>query len=158
MIEWEGVYYHVDCSGDKWAVKNRPSPLGHPESAYRYAPNLKLSDDPDCKEDQRSVSGRLALLPKPVFNLEAIVRQVLEKVPKSPAASATDSNVPVSPDLDFKQLRSIRSLSGPLTGLTPHLMTKCVGLHVKPIVQNNGRRQAILSIGPNALTEAQIMH
>jgi hypothetical protein len=72
-IEWEAMYYHVAPFKDKWDVRLRPSPVGHAHPTLRYVPTELLSQKSANHTDFRSVSGRVLVMPQPVFSLEAIV-------------------------------------------------------------------------------------
>ena len=63
FLEWEATYFHVPF--DKWSVDLQSSAVGGNHAQVRYG-------------DQRTVAGRIMMLPQPVFNLGAIVAQVLD--------------------------------------------------------------------------------
>lgn len=132
FIEWESTYYHVDK--DKWSVQLRPSPVGHAHPQVRYAPNVEFSNDPSNYTDIRTLSGRVLVLPQPVFSLENIVLSVIENA--SPDVTLTPDEIA---DLQ-KNIRQIKFISAPLSGLTSHLLTRCEGAHVKPNVRVQGQK------------------
>jgi len=132
FIEWESVYYHIDK--DKWSVQLRPSPVGHAHPQVRYAPNVELSDDASNHTDFRSLSGRVLVLPQPVFSLENTVLSVIDN--PSPDVTLTPDEIS---DLQ-KNIRHIKFISAPLSGLTSHLLTRCEGAHVKPNVRVQGQK------------------
>lgn len=145
FIEWEGIYYHIDK--DLWDVQLRPSPVGHPISQVRYVPGqtLLITDpvgDAKNQADFRTLSGRVMVLPQPTLSLESIVTQVLQN----------QSNV-IPPDIDpvalQEQIRKIKFISAPLSGLTNHLLTRVEGAHVKPNVRVQGQ-----NVVPLAATDA----
>jgi hypothetical protein len=135
FIEWEGMYYHIDK--DLWDVALRPSPVGHPISQVRYVPGQALlTSDPveDAKNqtDWRTLSGRVMVLPQPTLSLESVVDQVLDN----------KSNVlpgDINPATLEQQIRQIKFISAPLSGLTNHLLTRVEGAHVKPNVRVPGQ-------------------
>ena len=135
-IEWEGLYYHVGPFEDEWEVKLRPSPVGHAHHQVRYVPKNVLTKDEKNHKDFRTASGRVLVLPQPVFSLEALVKQVLDSASKDVALT----------DDDKKRLRDnirqIQFISAPLSGLTNHLLTRYEGAHVKPNVRRQGERKA----------------
>ncbi|KAK7598454.1 hypothetical protein V3481_000080 [Fusarium oxysporum f. sp. vasinfectum] len=131
FIEWEGLYYHIDK--ELWDVQLRPSPVGHPISRVRYVPGQALlTADGASQADFRTLNGRVMVLPQPTLNLETMVAQVLQN----------KSNV-LPPDIDAsalqQQIRKIKFLSAPLSGLTNHLVTRVQGAHVKPNVRVQGQ-------------------
>ena len=81
FIEWEALYYHIDRS--KWDVGIKQSLVGHAHSQVRFSSTSQLfGDTEDQKENQKDfrwLSGRVLILPQPVFSLQNIVKQVLEK-------------------------------------------------------------------------------
>ncbi|MCJ1385953.1 hypothetical protein MMC17_009078 [Xylographa soralifera] len=148
FIEWESIYYHVDFN--KWDVEVRPSPVGHPSKQVRYGINVDLSQDTASREDARVLSGRVLVLPQPVFNLEAIVLQVLEETP--PDMKLTPQQI-----LDVKNtIRKMKFISAPLSGLTNHLLTRCEGAHVKPSVRSQGQTLVPLKAASDGLKLALI--
>ncbi|KAI1624653.1 hypothetical protein EDD37DRAFT_627652 [Exophiala viscosa] len=158
FIEWEAIYYHVGDSDnfrDHWTVHLAPSPVGHDHSQVRYTPKLKLADEQDPKShrnpnhtDFRTVSGRVPILPQPVFSLEALVLQVLNNNPKGlqEALSYDSTTSPADQIQALRQrIRQIKFLSAPLDGLTSHLLTRCEGAHVRPLVRNVDNTLAVLN-------------
>ncbi|KAF2269962.1 hypothetical protein CC78DRAFT_557805 [Lojkania enalia] len=133
IIEWEAIYYHI--RKESWDVQLRPSPVGHPHPQFRYVPGSKplLSDPSNStnQQDFRTLSGRVPVLPQPLFNLQDVVLQVLD---------SNSPEIPVDIDRDTlkKQLQQIKIISAPLTGIMSHLLTRCEGAHVKPNVRTQG--------------------
>jgi hypothetical protein len=131
FIEWESIYYHIDKNS--WEVSLRPSPFGHPTPQVRYyIPENRL--DPKNQKDTRSLSGRVLVLPQPVFNLENVIKNVID---------TPDAATILQPDerktlLD--NIRKIKFVSAPLSGLTNHLLTRYAGAHVKPNVRKQGEK------------------
>lgn len=133
-IEWEGIYYHVGPFDKKhWDVRLRPSPVGHAHPTLRYVPTEVLASKDENHQDFRSVSGRVLVLPQPVFSLEALVLQVLD--------SATDDiKLTDQAKSDLRDnIRTIQFISAPLSGLTNHLLTRFEGSHVKPNMRVQGQ-------------------
>jgi hypothetical protein len=137
FIEWESIYYHIDK--DIWDVELRPSPVGHAHSQVRYVPGkqLLLSDPTNKTKNQnnyRTLSGRVIVLPQPRFSLESVVLQVIDSkspdIPKDLDSSLDDIK---------KNIRQIKFISAPLSGLTNHLLTRAEGSHVKPNVRSPGQ-------------------
>lgn len=141
FIEWEAVYYHI--AFDKWEVKVRPSPVGHAHSQVRYVPKIKLADSThsNCK-DFRIVDGRVLILPQPVFSLQNTILQLIQNQPPglSDVISKADQN-----DLSTN-IQNIKFISATLSGLTDHLLTRCEGAHVKPLVRIQGGSNTPLDV------------
>lgn len=131
FIEWESTYYHIDFN--KWDVALRTSPVGHPNSQFRYGPRVNLASDPANQADARVLSGRVLVLPQPVFSLEATVLQVLNIDPSDP-------NLTTQQKQTVSDIRKFKFISAPLSGLTSHLLTRCEGAHVKPNVRAQGEK------------------
>jgi hypothetical protein len=134
FVEWEARYYHIDFS--KWAVQVRSSPVGLPISYLRYGiPELLSSDQKGSNlDDFRYVSGRTLILPQPVFSLKSAVKAVLDSNdPSSPYKSAADKSTLLS------GIDKLPFMSCPLSGVQEHLLTRVMGTHVKPIVNNPGK-------------------
>jgi hypothetical protein len=144
FIEWEAIYYHV--AKDHWNVRLAPSPVGHDHSQLRYTPNVKLADEKNPGTginpnhiDFRTASGRVLILPQPVFSLEAVVLQVLDNNPVG-LQEAVNKDPTISADhikTLRERIRQIKFLSAPLDGLTSHLLTRCEGAHVRPLVRTH---------------------
>lgn len=132
FIEWEALYYHIDRT--KWEIGVRPSPVGHAHSQVRFTVNEALYKDPAVQKDYRYASGRVPILPQPVFSLQAIVQQVLDNPgPQLPLSSGEVLEVKAN-------VSKLKFLSAPLDGLTQHLLTRYVGTHVAPNIRTQGKR------------------
>ncbi|KAF2839439.1 hypothetical protein M501DRAFT_954904 [Patellaria atrata CBS 101060] len=127
FLEWEAIYYHIPI--EKWSVELVSSPIGNNHSQVRYMVKEPLYNDLESTEDVRTVSGRILVLPQPVFNLQAILAQVL-------SVSGTD----LPPELEtveqrdafIKAVGTLDFISGELDGLTTNLLTLKEGSHVPP--------------------------
>ena len=150
FIEWESIYYHIDK--DLWDVKLRPSPVGHPNSQLRYVPNVELSDDLANQTDYRTLSGRIPVLPQPVFSLQNIVLSVINNASHDPAMTLTTDQIN---DLK-KNIQQIKFISAPLSGLMNHLLTRVEGSHVKPNVRVQGQKVTPLTAAANASQDIDI--
>lgn len=106
--------------------------VGHAHPTLRYVTTEVLSQKDENHQDFRSVSGRVMVLPQPVFSLEAIVMQVLDSASKDVALT-------VAQKTELRNnIRNLQFLSAPLAGLTNHLLTRFEGAHVKPNVRTQG--------------------
>jgi hypothetical protein len=151
FIEWETLYYHIDRS--KWKVAVRPSPVGHKHLQVRYGVDGLLYDDKEedptkgNQADKRFLSGRILILPQPVFSLEAIVNQVLDN---------PGPDMPIKDPTEIKKIktniRKLQFISAPLSGMTEHLLTRYEGTHVKPNLRYQGQQVKPLQA---AITQAQ---
>lgn len=140
FMEWEGIYYHVDRS--KWDVGVRPSPVGHAHSQVRFSVDEPLYNNPDNQKDFRYVSGRVLILPQPVFSLQSIVKQVLD----NPGQELHDVDV----EGIKANISKLNFVSAPLDGLTNHLLTKYTGSHVTPNVRVQGKTAVPLEYAWNS--------
>jgi hypothetical protein len=154
FVEWEATYYHIDRT--KWEVGVRPSPVGHAHSQVRFTVNEPLYNDQSMQKDYRRVSGRVMILPQPVFSLQAIVAQVLDN--PSPQALLDTTQVQKIKD----NIAKLKFISAPLDGLTQHLLTRYVGTHVSPNIRTQGKknvplRDAVISSDPIGFGEDGMM-
>jgi hypothetical protein len=143
FIEWEGLYYHAGPMKDKRDIELRPTAVGHHHPTVRYTPKEVLSDNAKNHEDFRTVSGRVLVLPQPVFSLQALVNQVLDDASNNSGLTDTDKGI------IRDHIQKIQFVSAPLSGLTNHLLTRVEGAHVKPNVRTQdpkdpGREPALL--------------
>lgn len=132
FIEWEALYYHVDRT--KWDVGVRPSPVGHAHSQTRFSIKDQLAASNENQKDFRWLSGRVLILPQPVFSLQAIVEQVLDNAP--PDFPLTQAQI----DEVKSNVSKLNFISAPLDGLTQHLLTRYMGTHVTPNVRVQGKK------------------
>jgi hypothetical protein len=132
FVEWEATYYHID--GKKWNVGLRSSPVGHPVSQVRYGVTEPLYEKPENQRDKRLISGRVLILPQPVFSLETAVLDVLDNSGKELTLTEEEKK-------EIKEkIRRLNFISCPLAGLTDHLLTRYAGTHVKPNVRTQGQK------------------
>lgn len=149
FMEWEAYYYHVGW--DKWAVQVRPSPVGHAHSQVRYVPKETLASGATAKEvkDMRIVSGRTLILPQPIFSLQNTVKQLIESQPAGLADVISEAE---QADL-YKKVDRLQFISTTLSGLTNHLLTRCEGAHVKPLVRIQGGTNTPLKVAADAFED-----
>lgn len=138
--------YHVDIG--KWDISLQSTPWGHNHSYVRYAPTGMLSGDTSNQTDFRSLSGRILVLPQPVFSLENIVTSILDNPP------AGMTLAPGEEDFIRQNIRDMKFISAPLSGLTSNLLTQCEGAHVQPVVRVQG--QQIQPLGAAATKSGDI--
>lgn len=136
FIEFEILYYHIPFN--KWNVRLRNSPVGHNYQQIRYGLNSTLYDDPkkDNQKDWRTASGRVLVLPQPVFSLEASVNSVLSNAGPLPKD--------VDPQYIGEHIKELKFISAPLSGITNHLLTRVDGGHVVPYVRGQGEKPVAL--------------
>lgn len=80
FIKWEVTYYHIPFSA--WTLEERSSQTGQIMPRYRIRKDVWLQDPKsDCKENHRSVLGRMLLLPQPTHSSAENVKQILYNIP-----------------------------------------------------------------------------
>ncbi|KAF3138905.1 hypothetical protein TWF569_008602 [Orbilia oligospora] len=135
FLEWEVDYVHLPY--DKyWALEEHK--LSHDVATklhYKIKDGQDLADDfKNIKledRDDRSLSGRVLILPQPSFSLEAKVKQFFDDTPALP-----DCGLDSGDEAFIKsKLRQLGFISAPLAGFTSHLITIEQGNHVKPILK-----------------------
>ncbi|KIX05658.1 uncharacterized protein Z518_03630 [Rhinocladiella mackenziei CBS 650.93] len=131
FVEWEAIYYHIDRS--KWTVDVRPSPVGLPHSLVRYGVSELLAENDENQRDFRYISGRVMILPQPIFSLQSAVASVLDS--NDPDMDLTEEEIQVIKD----HIGKFKFISCPLTGIAHHLLTRSLGTHVKPTMTRQGR-------------------
>ncbi|KAH8702290.1 hypothetical protein BGW36DRAFT_372532 [Talaromyces proteolyticus] len=137
FLEWEAEYYHIDYA--KWEMEESTS-WGSKDKRFRYVIRQEDSENQQLPplweqeiEDRRTVSGRILLLPQPVFSLQAELMQLFDSVP--------ENQMPLTPEEQEQLLKDIIGLpfvSAPLDGFTNHLLTLNEGSHLKPNVRVPG--------------------
>jgi hypothetical protein len=144
FLEWEADYFHVPY--DHWDMEDIST---NASKDKKFSYTVKQDDGPlwdQPHDDHRTVSGRMLLLPQPVFSLHGQVERLFSTVPEEELS-------PIIPIEEREQLlRDIRRLpfiSAPLGGFTDHLVTVVDGSHVKPTVRYPGKQ-------PSPLTEAYV--
>lgn len=149
FLEWEASYFHIPF--DRWSIDLQSSPVSNNQSHVRYVVKEALSDDPDITKDQRTVGGRIMILPQPTFSLEAIVAQVLDIAGIDVPPDLED---PTERDKFLRDIRNLNLMSGELQGITSHLLTTMEGSHVAPNMSLPGREQVVaLKAAADAVTD-----
>lgn len=143
FVEWQALYYHVDRS--KWDVGVRNAPTGIASSEVRFTPNEALYNDKSLQKDYRWLSGRVLILPQPVFTLSTLVNSVLSNTPNVNLTAAQQKDI-------SDNISKLKFISCPLDGLTHHLITRYKGTHVSPNIRVQG--QPLVPLG-DAVTAAQ---
>ena len=139
FIEWEALYYHIER--DYWDVGERTNPFGaaHQQVRFGINPNEILYNDASMKTiDRRPISGRVLILPQPVFSLSNIVKSVLDNSPDVPK-DVSDKKREI-----IDTVGRLKFISAPLDGLTQHLLTRYTGTHVTPLVRQQGQQVTVL--------------
>ena len=135
FIEWEALYYHIER--DIWDVGIQRSQNGMTYQQIGFGiDKTKSLNDKAYQADQRWLSGRILVLPQPVFSLASIVKYVLDNSP--------DSDLPPNAKAEKTQIEdtvvNLKFISAPLDGLTQHLLTRYTGSHVTPLVRVQGQK------------------
>ncbi|PTB64500.1 hypothetical protein BBK36DRAFT_1179717 [Trichoderma citrinoviride] len=135
FMEWEAEYYHIDY--DKWDMEERGT-RSTQDKKFRYT--VKQDDKPlweSANDDRRTISGRILLLPQPVFSLVGQVERLFTTVPE-------DQLDPILPKDEreqvLKELKKLPFVSAPLDGFANHLLTLADGSHLKPNVRYPGQK------------------
>ncbi|KAI5811787.1 hypothetical protein DFH27DRAFT_474694 [Peziza echinospora] len=132
FVEWEVEYYHVPIG--EWELAERRTEGDVALNKLRYA----LKEDKPLVEkridDRRTCSGRVLLLPQPSFSLKAKVDEVIDNTPRDLLKLTDDELARLR-----TQLRSLKLLSSPLSGLTDQLATRAQGTHLKPNIRAAGQ-------------------
>jgi hypothetical protein len=147
-VEWEATYYHIPF--EKWAVQIANSPVGNNHDQVHYTVKEPLYNDPESTKDQRTVSGRILLLPQPAVNLQALIAQTLDIAGVKLPPALDDPNNPNARDDFIKSVGRLKFVSAELTGITSNLLTVAEGSHVQPNLRVFDR------VFPSPLAEAVI--
>ncbi|KAH8689865.1 hypothetical protein BGW36DRAFT_389837 [Talaromyces proteolyticus] len=142
FLEWEAEYFHVPY--DQWDMEDIST---HAAKDKKFSYTVKQDDGPLWEKDnndKRTVSGRILLLPQPVFSLHAQVERLFSTVPAEVLNPILDSDQRAQL---LKDIQKLPFISAPLGGFTDHLVTVVDGSHVKPTVRYPGKL-------PEPLTEA----
>ncbi|KAL4922827.1 hypothetical protein BDW62DRAFT_196835 [Aspergillus aurantiobrunneus] len=132
FMEWEAEYYHVpyDCwEMDEYAASQAI------DKRFRH---VIKQDEPLWEKkinDRRRVSGRILILPQPVFSLQANITRLFETVPPE----KLDLILPKDArDRLRSKINELSFISAPLDGFADHLATLAPGSHLKPNVRYPG--------------------
>ncbi|KAK6509003.1 hypothetical protein TWF481_003769 [Arthrobotrys musiformis] len=131
FLEWEAEYTHIDF--DSWELNEfvtRNSKLS--QIKYGIPSSTVLHKEQGILSDQRTVSGRMFILPQPSFSLSAKIDHLFNSLPPE----KLESLIP-KPKRDFLKanLSKLALLSSPLSGFIDHLLTRVQGSHVKPNIR-----------------------
>ncbi|KAH8901387.1 hypothetical protein GQ53DRAFT_851002 [Thozetella sp. PMI_491] len=154
FVEWEGVYYHI--ADDQWQIALTQTALSdsnHTQVTYINPNDLsKLDAKTGPLSDQRHISGRMLVLPQPIFVLDAVVSQVL--------GAALPGDLPDDLQTDAQKnalktgVKKLKFISGQLTGLTDALLTMANGQHVKPNVRPQGQNPIPMTAATRTVAKA----
>ena len=135
-----------------WTVKERPSPVGLPNSYVRYGiqDGKVLSSDKTNQQDYRYLSGRTLLLPQPVFSLASTAQSVIDSLGFQESLSAEDEALLIN------SIKKLKFISTPLSGITEHLLTRVMGTHVKPTITYPGKTPIVLPAAITAATDIKM--
>jgi len=162
FIEYELIYFHSEspflpsapCSSlmcydivdfQEWDVRLRSSPVGHQYDQVRYGVRGNLQDIKKLhdKPDYRTASGRVLILPQPVFSLETLINAVIDTAGVSPLSKEESTFLQ-------QHVQAMKFISAPLQGLTNHLLTRIDGSHVTPTVRGQGLTPVVLEAAVKA--------
>ncbi|KAL7276585.1 hypothetical protein RUND412_000427 [Rhizina undulata] len=126
FLEWEAEYTHIPY--EFWSLEERTSRQSTAKKLrYGIKDDIILNEKPH--DDQRTVSGRVLILPQPSFSLAAKIDQLFSTTP----ADILEKYLPEEKRRQLQdQLYKLSYLSSPLAGLTDHLLTLVQGSHIKP--------------------------
>ncbi|KAF2737782.1 hypothetical protein EJ04DRAFT_86839 [Polyplosphaeria fusca] len=133
FIEWEANYYHIPF--DKWELKEHDRFSNWGAKVVHYGPKEDLSKAGE-PTDRRLVYGRSILTPSAASTLQTTLTQIFNNTNPDDLEDPNKYNMP--PETQAKLLKMVAQLetvSTPMTGLTSHLLTKCEGAHLKPLVR-----------------------
>ncbi|KAE8347699.1 hypothetical protein BDV24DRAFT_121236 [Aspergillus arachidicola] len=132
FLEWEAEYTHVDFT--EWEMEERATGTG--ACKFRYAIQRKPLWDPHI-EDRRTITGRILLLPQPVFSLQAQLERLYSSTPEEilNRYSTKDEREQLLEDVI-----KLPFVSAPLDGFTNHLLTLSDGSHLKPNIRHAGKQ------------------
>ncbi|KAE8356854.1 hypothetical protein BDV28DRAFT_41567 [Aspergillus coremiiformis] len=136
FLEWEAEYTHINY--EEWDMEDEAT-AAEKHKRFQYVVRQRDGDKllPPLWEkniqDRHKISGRILLLPQPVFSLRAQLEQLFNSVP--------EDELPFSKEKQDELLLSVMDLpflSAPLDGFTNHLLTLAEGSHLKPNVRRSG--------------------
>lgn len=126
FLEWEAEYTHIPYKD--WTLDERTTRQSAAKKLQYGIDDQYVLKDLNI-EDQRTVSGRILILPQPNFSLQTKIDQLFANTPPS----ILDIYFPKAErDRLQKELYKLAFLSSPLSGLTDHLLTLIQGSHIKP--------------------------
>ena len=123
FVEWEAEYFHIPY--DDFSLEPRSD--GGPRKVLRWG----IQDGTDLSnpmiKDERTISGRILVLPQPSFSLANAVGQLIQNM---------GTTFPLPKEIEFlknpNNFYQLPYLSSTMGGLTSHLTTRIVGTHIKP--------------------------
>jgi hypothetical protein len=143
FLEWEVDYVHLKY--DLWKMDDGEKTADQrADGKVRYRVDKAEVSDPDI-DGTRRISGRVLLLPQPVFSLKSKIKQLFADTPSGVLEEALlndeekkleDEKRKVAlkkkQDAILDTIDEMGLLSSPLAGFTSHLLTRLDGTHVKP--------------------------
>lgn len=123
FVEWEAEYFHIPYQD----FSLEPRSDGGPQSVLRWG--IKSTVDVSCPKiyDQRTISGRILILPQPSFSLANAVGQLIQNM---------GTKFPLPDEIEFlknaNNFYQLPYLSSTMSGLVSHLTTRIMGTHIKP--------------------------
>lgn len=135
FLEWEVQYFHVPY--DQWDMQDVST---HPLQDKKFSYKVKQDGGPlweKAHDDYRTVSGRILLLPQPVFSLHSQVDRLFSTI----SDELLDRIIPEEKRNQLlEDIRKLPFISAPLGGFNDHLATKVSGSHVKPTMRYPGKQ------------------
>ncbi|KAF5025356.1 hypothetical protein F66182_2567 [Fusarium sp. NRRL 66182] len=142
FMEWEAEYAHIDY--EEWSLEARKFESdGSDKFSFGISDKTPLWDKPEWKTDItpkwkqniRTLSGRVLVLPQASFSLQAQVKQVIDQTPPEELKKALGD---MDPDHLVRDLSKLTFLSSPMAGFHDHLLTMSQGTHIKPTIRQPG--------------------
>lgn len=140
FLEWEAEYTHIPYP-DNWSLDERltsPQPGELKKLRYGIKDGVDLSDPlrPN-KDDKRTLSGRVLILPQPSFSLRTKIQQLFDNTPPEKLEDILPKD---KREQLLKELHRLSFLSSPMAGLHDHLLTMVQGTHIKPNIRHSGEK------------------
>lgn len=132
FLEWEAEYTHIPFN--LWSLEEQTSRQST-ERKLRYG----IPEGTNLKglADQRTVSGRVLILPQPNFSLQSRLDQLFDATPKA----ILDKYLSKDDRVQLQEgLYKLSFVSAPLAGFTDHLLTRVQGSHIKPNTRPPGEK------------------
>jgi hypothetical protein len=167
FLEWEAHYFHVPFG--KWSFEHVDAPdSGGTRTRYGILPGVDLDDPKETKpfkENVRTLSGRVLILPQPTFSLKGTIDQLIQSTSKDVLMAALEQqgDDPVTAKAELDRLgdlvKKLEFLSAPMDGFTSHLLTQIQGHHIKPGKRLPGQALAILpsAIGDDGVFDTNVV-
>lgn len=137
FMEWEARYYHIPWG--KWAFEEKVDvdPIPGNPLRTRYGLDVNASSVQGLTADERTIKGRVLILPQPGANLSINIQQLFLATAQKDLPQELQSSSAMATFLTAVQ--QLEYLSAPMAGFMDHLVTKLSGTHIKPSVRLPGK-------------------